>query len=223
MQLIKPSVEFLWHTGNPLEVIEKAGRTCYKSEHRIDEGSAKTFTKMLMDRGHEAMVEHASISYHFTCDRGVTHEMVRHRIFSFAQESTRYCNYKGGVSFIIPSWMDVPAGDYEIQWDGKDGSCGNVPEMDEPGSRWFWSMATSERDYQLLSKDGWKPQQSRSILPNSLKTEIVVTGNFREWRHFFKLRCAKASHPQMREVAFMALEDIRKRVPVLFDDDFGEL
>ncbi len=229
MELLKPSVSFLWMTENPLQAIERAGRTCYKSEGRITPDSAEKFVGMLLKRGHDAMIEHACASYRFVCDRGVTHEIVRHRLFSYAQESTRYCNYKGGCAFIIPPWLWLPPGEYNIEWKDKYGTCTNYAPVNlEPSvcdkvasgiHRWFWAMALSERDYVRISNEAdWTPQQARSVLPNSLKTEIVVTGNLRQWRHFFKLRCAKAAHPQMREVARMVLDDIRERIPIVFDD-----
>ena len=219
MRLVKPSVEFLWATPNPLAVIEQAGRTCYKSEDKITEASAPTFAQMLLKRGHEAMIEHASASYRIICDRGVTHEIVRHRLFSYAQESTRYCNYKCGVTFIIPCWcQDITAGEFIITWKNKLGTVSPDHKMSETTNRWFWNMAIAERDYTRIIDEGWVPQQARSVLPNSLKTEIVITGNLREWRHFFSLRTASAAHPQMREVADMVLRDIAGRIPVIFDE-----
>jgi len=212
MKLIKPSIEFLWCTENPLQTIEKAGRTCYKSEDKITDTSAELFVKKLIDRGHLAMIEHASMSYRVICDRGVTHEIVRHRLFSYAQESTRYCNYKGGVTFIIPCWTGFQPNEHcEIK---------PHPELEEiidyPQDAWLWAMYNSERYYQGLIEEDWTPQQARSVLPNSLKTEIVITGNLREWMHFFTLRCAKAAHPQMQEIANMLIEDAQRRVPIIF-------
>ncbi len=221
MQLVKPSIKHINNTLCPLRAIELAGRTCYKSEDKITDGSAEKFVKMLLARGHEAMIEHASASYRIVCDRGVTHEIVRHRLFSYAQESTRYCNYKGGVTFIIPPWVeDFIDGTYDITWKNKLGTCDAIDEnvTSIEGHRWFWHMALSERDYIRISDEGWTPQQARSVLPNSLKTEIVVTGNLREWRHFFKLRCSPKAHPQMQEVANMVLADMKTRVPVIFDE-----
>ena len=208
-----------------MQTIEVAGRNCYKSEDKITLNSAEKFVKMLLKRGHEAMIEHAMASYRVICDRGVSHEIVRHRLFSYAQESTRYCNYKGGVTFIIPPWVkgDWSIGEFNIEWINRIGKCTNHTPMnylagEDVGSfRWFCNMAIAERNYCNLLKDGWTPQQARSVLPNSLKTEIVITGNLREWRHFFKLRCDKAAHPQMREVANMILADIQKRIPIIFD------
>lgn len=210
MRLAKPSIKFLWMTENPLKTIEAAGRTCYKSEDRITDSSAISFVKRLIDRGHFAMIEHASASYKIVCDRGVSHEIVRHRLFSYAQESTRYCNYKGGVEFIVPCWFED---DFETRFylDIEDG-------WPEEENEWVNVMEMCEESYLTLLHCGWTPQQARSVLPNSLKTEIVVTGNLREWLHFFSLRCAKSAHPQMQEVANMLLMDIKERVQVIFDE-----
>ena len=197
-------------TENPLQTIEKAGRTCYKSEDKITSKSAASFVHMLIKRGHLAMIEHASMSYRVICDRGVTHEIVRHRLFSYAQESTRYCNYKGGVTFIIPCWFpDFEEGNYDrLQvrstiWQREIGMWLSMLEQDE----WV---------YRQLLEGGWSPQQARGVLPNALKTEIVITGNLREWLHFFTLRTAKAAHPQMQEIANMLLIDARSRIEFIF-------
>lgn len=186
-----------------LERIEKVGRTCYKSEDKITKESAHKFVKMIINRGHEAILEHGgSISVRFIVDRGVSHELVRHRIASFAQESTRYCNYSkdkfgNDLTFIKPCfWED------------------NSPEM----LLWESNMRYSEQGYLTLIEQGAQPQQARSVLPNSIKTEIVMTANPREWRAFFKLRVAEAAHPQMIEVTRPLLDDFKTLVPVLFDD-----
>jgi thymidylate synthase (FAD) len=209
---MKPKVEFLWMTDKPLETIERAGRTCYKSEDKITENSAETFVRMLLRRGHHAMIEHASASYKVICDRGVTHEIVRHRLFSYAQESIRYCNYKDGVTFIIPCWFP------------KEFNEGVYRDADVWATHWQREIAVWLRHLYACESayikliEQWSPQQARSVLPNALKTEIVITGNLREWMHFFKLRTDKAAHPQMQEVANMLLEDIRNRIPVIFED-----
>ena len=211
MKLIKPSIEFLWMTAAPLSTIERAGRTCYKSEDNISAGSAEHFVRNLLHMGHLAMIEHASASYRVVCDRGVTHEIVRHRLFSYAQESTRYCNYKGGVTFIIPPWLELDEGDYI-------GSDTLVFTRRKELWSWIKILLKCEDTYTDVLNMGWTPQQARSVLPNALKTEIVITGNLREWLHFFELRCASTAHPQMQEIANMILSDIRGRVPVIFDD-----
>lgn len=212
MQFVKPSIEFLNMTDRPLEAIEQAGRTCYRSEDRITPGSARIFVRRLLDRDHFAMIEHAYASYRVITDRGVTHEIVRHRLFSYAQESTRYCNYKGGVTFIIPPWM----ASLSLHNDNRHWEAIYAEQSFE--AQWLRHLESCEIAYCDALDEGWTPQQARSVLPNALKTEIVITGNMREWRHFFTLRTAKTAHPQMQEIASMLLEDIRKRVPVLFDE-----
>ncbi len=182
--------------------IERAGRTCYKSEGRIGDGSAEKFIAGIIKRGHESVLEHEKVTVRFICDRGVTHEMVRHRIASFSQESTRYCNYAqdrfgSELTFIKPCFWE-------------DGS--------ENMKTWEETMQYIENAYNKMIADGAKPEEARSILPNSLKTEIVVTMNMREWRHFFKLRTAPAAHPQIREISIALLKEFKEKLPVLFDD-----
>ena len=338
MQLVKPSIEHVDVTSDPLRAIEAAGRTCYKSEDKATEDSAEKFVKMLIERGHHAMIEHGNFilsvdgdlyeeilkiedrqyirmscdvrgngclisgnpralrdfclrpdvpskiqraiaivvsqttpilfddtvrytdhltledeqtvdqvelfgsvshlsrseklkhqvaSYRIVCNRGFTHEQVRHRPFSYAQESTRYCNYKGGVTFIIPPWMKQETQEVVSFLDGK--------YINPITVAWVNSLLHSESMYLDLIKRGWSPQQARGVLPIDLKTEIVVTGNLQQWMTFFKLRCtpvrapkedlingiwyhATAPHPQMQEVANMILADMKTRVPVIFDD-----
>lgn len=211
MKIIKAYVEQMTEPidgARFLKRIEKAGRVCYKSEHNITNNSAEAFVAKIIKDGHEAMIEHGeNIFMKFVCDRGVSHEIVRHRLFSFAQESTRYCNYgkEDEITVIEPCfWMPTDI---------------NYPEKyDYYYKLWMTSCLTAESSYLELLKSGATPQEARSVLPNSLKTEIIVTGNLREWRHFFKLRTAKSAHPQMREVANMALEMLKTQIPVVFDD-----
>ena len=211
MKLIRPSIEFLNMTDLPLRAIEEAGRTCYKSEDRMRPDSAEMFVRRIVKNGHLAMIEHASASYRVISDRGVTHEIVRHRLFSYAQESTRYCNYKGGVTFIIPPWLELEEGEYR----NTDAFVFNTRK-----GIWSWLevLLHCEKTYTWLLANGQTPQQARSVLPNALKTEIVITGNLREWLHFFELRCAPTAHPQMQEIANMILSDIRGRCAVIFDN-----
>ena len=210
MKLIKPYFEILNITPNPLQVIELAGRTCYKSEDKISEGSAEKFVQMILNKGHETVLEHASASVKFVVDRGVSHELVRHRIASFSQESTRYCDYNNGhITIIIPSWCSIEECTINLMDDvvfvGTDYD-------------WFALQQKSEVTYLKLRDKGWKPEQARSVLTNSLKTEVVMTANLREWRHFFKLRTPIAAHPQMREVTNPMLRQFKKLIPVVFDD-----
>jgi len=217
MRLVKPSFEIMRIMGhesggmNTIEFIEKCGKVCYKSEAGITPGSAKKFVQKLNDLGHESVIEHSAMTVKFICDRGVSHELVRHRLCAFSQESTRYCNYKGGVTFVIPPWIELTPGIYNAG-DINDLFLDYCPEQD-----WFYAMLHSEDIYiSLLSK--WSPQQARSVLPNSLKTEIVVTANFREWKHIFNLRCSKAAHPQMRELMIPLLKDCKRLIPIIFDE-----
>lgn len=207
MRLIKPSFVILTNLDEGiLHRIAQAGRTCYKSTGTEDKSAS--FCQRLIKNGHESVLEHESISVRFVIDRGVSHELVRHRLCAFSQESTRYCNYSGGVTFIIPPWVNIEPGEY-------------TSETINSASVWMCLMLAAEATYLDLLKAGWTPQQARSVLPNSLKTEIVCTANIREWRHILKLRTAPAAHPQMREVMLPLLQEFKSILPVLFDDING--
>jgi len=218
MILVKPSTEIMAVYGEgegqskagPLALIEDAGRTCYKSEDKITKDSASAFVAMIDRRGHHSVLEHSALTVRFVIDRGVSHELVRHRLCAFSQESTRYCNYGGGVTFVIPSWVAIEPGEYNDYANALKSSYMNADGM------WFNSLRDQELRYISLLTDGWTPQQARSVLPNSLKTEIVVTANFREWQHIFSLRCGKAAHPQMREVMIPLSQEMHKRIPEVF-------
>lgn len=221
MILIKPSYNI--KPCAPFAIqrsIEAAGRTCYKSEGKATDNSAGPFIQKIIKRGHESVLEHESLSVRFIVDRGVTHELVRHRLAAYSQESTRYCDYSGGVTFIIPPWTFMTEGEHCIYWNGIYGTPeypGRVP-TDEAEAWWFWHCAVAERDYLKLLSYGWSPQQARSVLPNSLKTEIVMTANLREWRHVLRLRAARAAHPQMQEIMRPLLNDFKKMLPSIFSD-----
>lgn len=200
MEIIKPSfiIEDQINGEEILKRIEKYGRTCYKSEEKITEDSSRKFIQMIVKSGHESVIEHEKITVRIICDRGVTHEMVRHRIASYSQESTRYCNYKSkGLKVIEPFFFTKDQEKYKI---------------------WKEAMVACEEKYNQLIEMGATPQEARSVLPNSLKTEIVVTYNLREWRHFFKLRCSDKAHPQIREIALPILKEFKNKIPIIFDD-----
>lgn len=204
MIIINPSVEIMTPIDGDdiLRRIEQCGRVCYKSESGITDESAPAFVAALIKRGHEAVLEHYSFTVKFICDRGVSHELVRHRLASYCQESTRYCNYsKDGfgsqITVIEPCYLNRGTRAHEM---------------------WEYACAVAESTYFNLLDWGLTAQEARAVLPNSLKTEVVMTANIREWRHFLKLRCAKAAHPQMRELATRLLKDLKSRVPVCFDD-----
>lgn len=208
MKLIKASYQVMSDIAPDtiMRNIELAGRTCYKSEDKITSDSSSKFVRMIISRGHESVLEHEKITVRFICDRGVSHELVRHRIASFSQESTRYCNYsKDGfgneLTFIVPLFEDN--GDDVI-------SCEEI--------EWRKAMEDAERHYMNLIKIGWQPQHARSVLPNSLKTEVVVTANIREWRTIFIQRTSKAAHPQMRELMCPLLDFLKAVLPNLFFD-----
>jgi thymidylate synthase (FAD) len=183
MKIIEQSHELLCYSIRAEEAIEGAGRTCYKSEDKITPGSAEKFVNGIVKSGHHSVIEHANATVRFITNRGVTHELVRHRLAAYSQESTRYVDYQGEMEFIKPVWMDRKIVAYES----------NSPELE-----WFLFMEDCERRYKSLRELGWRPEQAREVLPNSLKTEIVMTANFREWMHVFKLRCSKKAHPQIR-------------------------
>jgi len=201
MKIVEPSFEILYphpsdRAHSPL-LLEIAGRTCYKSETDINEDSAAAFVTRLIESGHESVIEHFNITVKFICDRGVSHELVRHRLVSYSQESTRYCDYSGEVTFIQPFF-----------W--QRGSVGYVV--------WKRLCEAAEEAYKNLRKVGSPPEQARVVLPNSLKTEIVVTANLREWRHILKLRTAKRAHPQMREIMVPLLKQLAEEIPCVFGD-----
>ena len=203
MKVIVPSFEFMYPVNGVqiLKSIEKAGRICYKSEDKITADSYIRFVSKVLQSGHESVIEHEKITVRIICDRGISHEIVRHRIASYSQESTRYCNYtkdKFGneLTFIRPFFWNEDKEKYAV---------------------WAETMQTIENAYNKLIVMGAPPDEARSILPNSLKCEIVVTMNLREWRHFFRLRTSSGAHPQMREIAVPMLDKFREEVPIVFD------
>ncbi|MCP4549257.1 MAG: FAD-dependent thymidylate synthase [bacterium] len=230
MRIIKPSVTLLSHTPNPESLIEQAGRICYKSDrvkcpdcgnviedqcvtcHNAgyidqdyltdpDPESAAKFVGKITKLGHHSVIEHASATLKIVCDRGVTHELVRHRLASYSQESTRYCNYSKGefgseITVIAPPFAD---------------SFGGTSQK----AKWESAMGYAERMYFGMLEQGAPPQIARSVLPNSLKAEIVMTANIREWMHVLTLRLAPAAHPQMREIARMILDALKPVFPTI--------
>jgi len=202
MKIISPSFEIIAFTPNLEEVIELAGRVCYKSEDKICQGSAHKFVSKIRSLNHESVLEHGSITVKFICDRGVSHELVRHRVASYSQESTRYCNYTDGkfdgeLTVIKPCYWEESSVGY---------------------STWNLAMEQAKSNYQFLIRSGATAQEARAVLPNSLKTEIVMTANPREWRHVISMRSAKAAHPQMQELMIPLKECFARHWPSLFGD-----
>ena len=185
-----------------LKHIELCGRVCYKSEDRITEDSSRKFIKSILERGHESVLEHFSITVRFIVDRGISHEIVRHRLASYSQESTRYCNYsKDGfeneITVIGPEALNLSPEAY---------------------ANWKLSCERAERGYFGMLETGCTPQAARSVLPNSLKTEVIMTANLREWRHFLKLRTSLSAHPQMREITIPLLREFQSKILTIFSD-----
>lgn len=204
MKIIDPSAHVIDEIDGQevLKKVERIGRVCYKSEERITDDSAGKFIARLLESGHESVIEHVSVSVKVICDRGVTHEIVRHRIASYSQESTRYCNYANDrfgneLTFIRPFYFEEGSEKYKL---------------------WHTAMADCEKSYLELIQSGATPQEARAILPNSLKTELVMTMNLRQWRHFFRLRLSKYAHPQMQQTARQIYDALKSRLPVIFDD-----
>lgn len=218
MNVIKPTYEILTKFSDggieELKFIEKIARVCYKSENYVSEdgGSAKGIIKNLIKNGHTAMLEHLDFAVKFTVDRGVSHEIVRHRIASFAQESTRYCNYTSDKFDNQIMVIDISTGfNYDL----------SNPNDLKKYETWIEAMANAEKSYFEMIDLGARPEEARSVLPTSLKTEIVVTMNLREWRHFFNLRAVGTTgkpHPQIKEVSEKLLAEIKTKLPVFFDD-----
>lgn len=203
MKIIEPSVEIITPVDGEeiLRHIERVGRVCYKSEDKITNKSARKFIEGIIKRGHESIIEHYNITVKFITDRGVSHEIVRHRIASYAQESSRYCNYskeKFDKEITVIKPVDL--------------------EYDDTYLVWYDNCQYAENAYFSILEKGYKPQVARSVLPTCVKTEIMVTMNLREWRHFIKLRSSKAAHPDIRILAIDLLNQFKNSIPVLFDD-----
>lgn len=216
MKLIKPYFEVLsrdfYDYIRNLKLIEEAGRTCYKSEDKITDKSASEFVEKIVKKGHLSVIEHISVTIKIICDRGVSHELVRHRLASYSQESTRYCNYSkdkfdNQLTFIIPEWVNIEPG---------EGTQSNFGLSDPESILWLNAMQNAEDIYNRLISQGWTPQQARTVLPNSLKTEIVITANLREWKTIFDQRCSKAAHPQMREIMLPIFQEFVSLYPEIY-------
>ena len=206
MKLIKQSFEILdWGAENGIEIlkkIERAGRTCYKSQDKVTEDSCIKFVQMLDKSGHHSVLEHHNIMCKLITNRGVLAELTRHRLASYSVESTRYCKYNGEMLFILPVWLNNPANKQEAV------TYANFSQ----------SLNEAEHFYNILLEQGWRPEQAREVLPNALATEIIMTANLREWKHVFNLRCSKKAHPQIRDLMLDGLEQFKNFIPILFNE-----
>ncbi len=202
MRVIEPSFEIITpiDTEAVMRHIELCGRVCYKSEGAVSDGSHERLVRLMLERGHESPFEHFSISVRIITDRGVSHEWVRHRIASYSQESTRYCNYSkdkfgAEITFVRPTGLEKGSIEYGI---------------------WHETCEAAEAGYFRLLAKGVPPETARSVLPNSLKTEFICTMNLREWRHFFRLRTSPAAHPDMRAIAVPLYLEMKRLLPEIF-------
>lgn len=203
VKIVKPSYEILTPINGDeiLKLIELAGRTCYKSDNLITPDSAKNFVEKIAQRGHESVIEHYNITVRFICNRGFTHELVRHRLAAYSQESTRYCNYNkdkfgSEITVIKPFELNENTKEYDL---------------------WKEAMQNAEKSYMAMIENGSKPENARGVLPIDIKTEIVITTNLREWKHIFELRTSKTAHPSMRELMIPLLKEFKEKIPVIFD------
>jgi thymidylate synthase (FAD) len=222
MKIIKANYEIMTQIDRDkiIKELEIIGRVCYKSESLISENSAPYFVRKLMNLKHESVIEHTPITVKLICDRGVSHEVVRHRIASYTQSSTRYCNFSNNkfgkeITFIQPCWFESDYTQYnsdDFLWIMSDSQ---FPKTER---YWLTALYYSELSYMSLLQNGWTAQQARSVLPNSLQTELFMTMNLREWRHFFKLRTSQAAHPDMRGLTIPMLKEFQQFLPEIFDD-----
>jgi len=198
MKIKKEKVEIVDRINGQkiLEKLERIGRISHKSEEKISKGSAEKFIKKLLQLKHESVLEHEKITVKIVCDRGISHEIVRHRIASYTQESTRYCAYKE-LEIILPQ---------------------EIKDNKEAKKLFLESIKQIEKNYLELLSLGIKPEIARNILPHALKTELYCTFNLREWRHIFELRCSENAHPQIRRIFLKILKIFQKKFPVIFDD-----
>lgn len=203
MKIVEPWIEVENFDGKKImKNIERACRTCYRSENLIDEESYKRLLRNCLNRGHESILEHEKITVRMRCDIGVYKDLTRHRFGSFSIESTRYCNYgkdkyDNQIKFIEPCNIEKDTTEY---------------------AQWFNLMNIIEKTYNEMSRLGCKPDQLRMILPHSTAAEVTMTANIREWRHIFSLRCAKMTHPAIRQLLIPLLLYFKQEMPELFDN-----
>lgn len=228
MIAIRPHIIPVETNEDQTKKIEWAGRTCYKSEGKMKgEDERNKFIRKIIKSGHHSVIEHSSYTIKFVVDRGISHEIVRHRLAAFSQESSRYCNYNkdkfgNNATYIIPCWLeDIKEDKYELDHIGIP-IIPNKSDLKEDSIMWIEGMMENERQYMAAIEKGWKAEEARCFLNNSLKTELVMTANFREWRHVFNLRCSKPAHPQIREIMMVALEHMHEEYPVIFEDIYNK-
>lgn len=210
MKLIKQSHEILTITEYPNMLIEKAGRICYQSKKSSLYENRRKFIENIIKKEHFSVLEHVNITIRIITNRYISHELIRHRLVSYSQESTRYCNYKDGLTFIVPSWIDINIGNYDNKYQELEFFKISKDKI------WANSLLQIEINYKKLLKSGWSSQQAHDILPSALKTELIMTANVREWRHILKLRTSPKAHPLMRELMLGIQKDLKEKLDILF-------
>lgn len=223
IEVIKPSWEILTNTEGLVQHIERCGRTCYRSEDRITDTSAERFVRTICRNNHESVLEHASITVRIICDRACSHQLVRHRIASYSQESQRYCDYsKRGLQVICPPSIGIPVGVYEYGYDTLHGKWGE--KVSRIQGDWLSTVLGCYSTYKSLREAKIPPEDARSVLPNATKTEVVTTFNLRQWRHVFVERALNsAAQWQIREIMQSLLVEFRNRLPAIFEDQYEQL
>ncbi len=230
--IVEPAYQLMTTPDGLIEHLERCGRTCYKSEDKITEGSAETFVKRIIKSGHESVLEHASMTALIVCDRACSHQLVRHRVGAYSQESQRYCNYgKKGFQFIAPKSLEIPPGEYytagTLECLGADDWLFKNKNLDwesrwfleYPKSRWLKNRFRDCYEYKWCLHDGMRPEDARSVLPNATKTEVVTTYNIRQWRHVFRERALNPhAQWQIKDIMLGILEEFKSSMPSLFGD-----
>ena len=203
-------VELVAYTPNPEETIERAARICYDSKTG-DYEKRKKFLSGLIKSGHTSTIEHASATFKFSeVSRALTHELVRHRLFSFSQRSQRYCK-EDGFGYVIP-------GSIKYNLTKREDENGDCDDTDSFDTKYVWFMEQIKALYNEMVAAGIPKEDARYILPNACYTEIFVSGNFREWRHFLELRLSPRAQWEIRQLAHMVLDELYKVAPIIFQD-----
>jgi thymidylate synthase (FAD) len=232
IEIVKPHVTIESSFEGIMPLLERAGRTCYRSEDKIGDGTADGFIRGIMRRGHESVIEHATVSVRIVCDRSCSHQLVRHRLAAYSQESQRYCDYgKKGCQVICPPDIGLPPGTYDafnfgggVGWEIMSGR--KRIKLSPVQFTWVRSVSLSYDDYISLRLAKIKPEDARSVLPNAVKTEVFSTFNLRVWRHIFKERALNPhAQWQIRGIFRDLLDKFAKELPAVFGDlpDHGDI
>ena len=226
--VVSPGFKIMTPLTGLVELVEQAGRVCYKSEDRIAPGTAEQFVNRIVTSGHESVLEHASVTVRIIGSRAMSHQLIRHRIGAVSQESMRYCNYgrQYSLKVICPPSIGLAPSDYTITYFEVGGNDGWFVEKNgnpwEDGStqqlRWLELTNATYKEYLTELEEGAKPEDARFILPNATKTEVVTTFNLRQWRHVFKMRCDSHAQWEIRAIMKGILAEFASAMPCVFND-----